>query len=247
MVFGDLLKYGILIVEYIMVVFFGMGVDNFVVEIDGLEMLIMDGSSVVFVEVIEMVGLCKLDCGWCYLKVNKIVCVDIGSVWCEFYLYDCIYFDIMIYFLILVIGKQKFVLDIILDVFCEDLFWVWIFGYVKDVEQFWKMGFVLGLFLENFVVILDDKVFNFEGICWLDEFVCYKVFDVVGDLVFVGLLILGFYCFYKGGYKMNYLILVKLFEDLLNFEIVEVLVFCQVGQVGKGGLVVVVVFGFDVF
>lgn len=245
-VLGDPSKDGISTVEHIMAALFGMGVDNLVVEIDGPEMPIMDGSSAAFVDAIETVGLRKLDRGRRYLKVNKTVRVDAGGAWCELHPHDCTHFDITIDFPTPAIGKQQFVSDITPDVFRDDLSRARTFGYVKDVEQLWKMGFALGSSLENSVAISDDKVLNPEGTRWPDEFARHKALDAVGDLALAGLPILGLYRSYKGGHKMNHSILVKLFEDPTNFEIVEAPAFRQVGQVDKGGLAAAAAFGPDV-
>ncbi|GAA0774160.1 UDP-3-O-acyl-N-acetylglucosamine deacetylase [Roseibium denhamense] len=245
-VLGDPSKDGIATVEHIMAALFGMGVDNLIVEIDGPEMPIMDGSSTVFVDAIEQVGLKSLDRGRRYLKVKKTVRVDNGSAWCELRPYDGTKFDITIDFDTPLIGRQQFVSDMTPDVFRDELSRARTFGNVKDVEQLWKMGFALGSSLENSVAISDDKVLNPEGTRWPDEFARHKALDAVGDLALAGLPILGLYRSYKGGHKMNHSILVKLFEDPSAFELVEAPAFRRVGQVDKGGLAASAVFGPDV-
>ncbi|WP_420414332.1 UDP-3-O-acyl-N-acetylglucosamine deacetylase [Roseibium sp.] len=245
-VLGDPSKDGISTVEHLMAALFGMGIDNVIVEIDGPEMPIMDGSSHAFVEAIEQVGLKKLDRGRRYLKVKKTVRVDNGSAWCELHPYDGTKFDITIDFDTPAIGRQEFVSDMTPDVFRTELCRARTFGNVKDVEQLWKMGFALGSSLENSVAISEDKVLNPEGTRWPDEFARHKALDAVGDLALAGLPILGLYRSFKGGHKMNHSILVKLFEDPSSFEIVESPAFRQVGQVDNGGLAAAAVFGPDV-
>lgn len=245
-VLDDPSKDGISTVEHLMAALFGMGIDNVIVEIDGPEMPIMDGSSHAFVEAIEQVGIRKLNRGRRYLKVKKTVRVDNGSAWCELHPYDGTKFDITIDFDTPAIGNQKFVSDITPDVFRNELCRARTFGYVKDVEQLWKMGFALGSSLENSVAISDDKVLNPEGTRWPDEFARHKALDAVGDLALAGLPILGLYRSFKGGHKMNHSILVRLFEDPSAFEIVESPAFRQVGQVDKGGLAAAAAFGPDV-
>ncbi|QDG76648.1 UDP-3-O-acyl-N-acetylglucosamine deacetylase [Labrenzia sp. PHM005] len=245
-VLGDPSKDGISTVEHLMAALFGMGIDNVIVEIDGPEMPIMDGSSHAFVEAIEQVGLKKLDRGRRYLKVKKTVRVDNGSAWCELHPYDGTKFDITIDFDTPAIGRQEFVSDMTPDIFRTELCRARTFGNVKDVEQLWKMGFALGSSLENSVAISDDKVLNPEGTRWPDEFARHKALDAVGDLALAGLPILGLYRSFKGGHKMNHSILVKLFEDPSSFEVVESPAFRQVGQVDNGGLAAAAVFGPDV-
>ncbi len=245
-VLGDPSKEGISTVEHLMAALVGMGVDNLIVEIDGPEMPIMDGSSAVFVEAIEQTGLKKLDRGRRYLKIKKTVRVDNGSAWCELHPYQGTRFDITIDFETQLIGRQRFVSDMSPDVFRDELSRARTFGNVNDVEQLWKMGFALGSSLENSVAIADDKVLNPEGTRWPDEFARHKALDAVGDLALAGLPILGLYQSYKGGHKMNHAVLVKLFEDPSSFEIIESPAFRQVGQVDKGGLAAAAAFGPDV-
>ncbi|NNC27325.1 UDP-3-O-acyl-N-acetylglucosamine deacetylase, partial [Salinisphaera sp. USBA-960] len=139
-VLGDPSSEGVATVEHLMAALFGMGVDNLIVEIDGPEMPVMDGSSVAFVEAIEQIGLKRLDRGRRYLKVKKTVRVDNGTAWCELHPYNGTKFDITIDFDTPLIGRQQFSSDITPDVFRDELSRARTFGYVKDVEQLWKMG-----------------------------------------------------------------------------------------------------------
>lgn len=235
-VLGDPAGDGLSTVEHLMAALYGMRVDNVLVEIDGPEMPIMDGSSEAFVEAIEQVGLKRLDRGRRYIKVKKSVRVDTGSAWCELHPHYGLRFDITIDFDTPLIGRQSLDVELTPDVFKTEISRARTFGYVKDVEKLWAMGYAMGSSLENSVAISDDKVLNPEGTRWPDEFVRHKTLDAVGDLSLAGLQILGHYRSYKGGHKMNHAILVKLFEDESAYEIVEAPVFREAGQVEKAGL-----------
>lgn len=122
-----------------------------------------------------------------------------------------------------------------------------------DVVWFWSVGYVFGVLFDNIVVFDEEWLFNIEGFCYVDECVCYKVLDVIGDLLLVGLLLLGVYCFVCGGYKFNYVVLIVLFVDWIVWCVVEgevvCCLICLVVEIGCGivGGWVVVVFGLDVF
>jgi UDP-3-O-[3-hydroxymyristoyl] N-acetylglucosamine deacetylase len=229
-VLADPASDGVSTVEHLMAALFGLGIDNVIVEIDGPEMPIMDGSSASFVDAIDQVGIRHLDRGRRYLKIKKTVRVDNGSAWCELQPFEGTRFDITIDFDTPLIGRQVFTSELTPDVFRSELSRARTFGNVKDVEQLWKMGFALGSSLENSVAISDDKVLNPEGTRWPDEFARHKALDAVGDLALVGLPIMGLYRSYKGGHKMNHSILVKLFEDESAFEVVEAPAFREVGH-----------------
>lgn len=244
-VLGDPFQNGLSTVEHLMAALSGLGVDNLIVEIDGPEMPIMDGSSADFVAAIDQVGLKRLDRGRRYLRVKKPVRVDNGNAWCELVPHEGRHFDITIEFDTPLIGRQRFASDLTPEVFRNDLSRARTFGNVSDVEQLWKMGFALGSSLENSVAIKDDKVLNPEGTRWADEFVRHKALDAVGDLSLAGLPILGLYRSYKGGHKMNNAILIKLFSDKSAYEIVEMPAFREVGHAEKAGLAMAA-FGPDV-
>ncbi len=245
-VLGNPAENGMSTVEHLMAAVRGLGIDNLIIEIDGPEMPIMDGSSAVFVDAIDQVGLKRLDRGRRYLKVKKTVRVDNGSAWCELRPNDRAHFDITIDFDTPLIGRQRFASDMTPEVFRTELARARTFGNVKDVEQLWKMGFALGSSLENSVAISEDKVLNPEGTRWPDEFARHKALDAVGDLSLAGLPILGMYCSYKGGHKMNHSILVKLFADKDAYEIVEAPAFRESGHAETVAGLAAAAFGPDV-
>jgi UDP-3-O-[3-hydroxymyristoyl] N-acetylglucosamine deacetylase len=235
-VLGNPGENGMSTVEHLMAALHGLGVDNLIIEIDGPEMPIMDGSSADFVDAIDQVGLKRLDRGRRYLRIKKPVRVDNGGAWCELLPYNGSHFDITIEFDTPLIGRQRFASDMSPEVFRTELSRARTFGNVKDVEQLWKMGFALGSSLENSVAISEDKVLNPEGTRWTDEFVRHKALDAVGDLSLAGLPILGMYRSYKGGHKMNHSVLVKLFQDKDAYEIVEAPAFRETGHAETVGL-----------
>ncbi|MHC5652703.1 UDP-3-O-acyl-N-acetylglucosamine deacetylase [Stappia sp.] len=222
-VLGDPKAGGVSTVEHLMAALRGLGVDNAVVEMDGPEMPIMDGSAFAFVEAIDAVGLRRLAAARRYIRILRPVRVDQGSAWCELRPFDGTRFDVTIDFDAEVIGRQAMVLDLAPQAFRTEVARARTFGSVQEVEKLWSMGFAMGSSLENSVAISDGKVLNPEGTRWRDEFVRHKMLDAIGDLALAGLPILGAYRSYKGGHRMNHAILVELFEKAGQgaYEIVE--------------------------
>lgn len=222
-VVGDPAVDGAGTIEHLMAALNGLGVDNVVIEIDGPEVPVMDGSSSAFVHAIDQVGLRRLDRGRRYLKIKKPVRIDSNGAWCELRPYNGCRFEVTIDFPTPLIGRQTFAADLTPDVFRKELSRARTFGNVSDVEKLWAMGFAMGSSLENSVAISGDKVLNPEGTRWPDEFVRHKTLDAVGDLSLAGLPILGLYRSYKGGHRMNHSILVELFSKAGAdaYEIVE--------------------------
>ena len=108
------------------------------------------------------------------------------------------------------------------EVFCKELSRARTFGFMKDVERLWAAGFALGSSLENSVVIGDDnKIINPEGLRYVDEFVRHKTLDAIGDLALAGAPILGCFRSYRGGHKLNSMVLKALLSDASAFDFVQ--------------------------
>lgn len=209
-------------IEHLMAALRALNVDNVIVELDGREVPVMDGSSRVFVDAIQAVGLRSLAESRCYIRVKKPVRVDMGAAWGEYVPYDGNRFEVEIDFDCEAIGRQKFAADITAEVFCNELSRARTFGFMKDVERLWAAGFALGSSLENSVVIGDDnKIINPEGLRYQDEFVRHKTLDAIGDLALAGAPVLGCFRSYRGGHKLNSLVLKALLSEADAFEYVQ--------------------------
>ena len=181
-------------VEHVMAALLGLGIDNVIVEIDGNEVPILDGSAAGFVEAIDQAGIETQDVKRRYIRVLKPVRIESGASWAEFQPYDGTRFEVEIDFESPAIGRQSFAADIDADVFRREIARARTFGFMKDVERLWAAGYALGSSLENSVVIGDDsRVINMEGLRYKDEFVRHKMLDAMGDLALAGARFIG--CF----------------------------------------------------
>ncbi|MCZ8178140.1 MAG: UDP-3-O-acyl-N-acetylglucosamine deacetylase [Rhizobium sp.] len=210
-------------IEHVMAALYALGLDNVVVEVDGAEMPIMDGSSEVFIDAIEQVGITNLGVKRRYIRVTKPVRIESGASWSEFRPYDGTRFEVEIDFDSKLIGRQKWEGDLTAQTFKTELSRARTFGFMRDVERLWAAGFALGSSLENSVVISDDDtVINVEGLRYEgDEFVRHKTLDAVGDLALAGAQFIGCYRSYRGGHKMNANALKALLSDPTAYEVVE--------------------------
>jgi UDP-3-O-[3-hydroxymyristoyl] N-acetylglucosamine deacetylase len=210
-------------IEHVMAAFYALGLDNVIVEVDGAEMPIMDGSSEVFIDAIEQVGTTNLGVKRRYIRVTKPVRIESGASWSEFRPYDGTRFEVEIDFDSKLIGRQKWEGDLTAETFKTELSRARTFGFMRDVERLWAAGFALGSSLENSVVISDDDtVINVEGLRYeKDEFVRHKTLDAVGDLALAGAQFIGCYRSYRGGHKMNANALKALLSDPSAYEVVE--------------------------
>ncbi len=209
-------------VEHVMAALFGLGIDNVVVEIDGTEVPVMDGSAAPFVDAIDQAGIETLDVKRRYIRVVKPVRIDSGASWAEFRPYRGTRFEIEIDFESAAIGRQALATDIDPDSFRRNIARARTFGFMRDVERLWGSGYALGSSLENSVVIGDDnRVINMEGLRYSDEFVRHKTLDAMGDLALAGARFIGCFRSFRGGHRINAAALRHLLSDPTAFEIVE--------------------------
>lgn len=209
-------------VEHVMATLFGLGLDNVVIDVDGREAPILDGSAAPIVEAIDAAGIQVLPEKRRFIRVLKPVRVEAGGSWAEFRPHSGTRFEIEIDFASPAIGRQRFARDLDANVFRKDVARARTFGFMKDVERLWAAGYALGSSLENSVVIGDDdRIINMEGLRYADEFVRHKTLDALGDLALAGARFLGCFRSYRGGHKLNAAALRRLLTDNTAFELVE--------------------------
>jgi UDP-3-O-[3-hydroxymyristoyl] N-acetylglucosamine deacetylase len=213
-VLGDELGPLISTAEHVLAALSGLGVDNALVEIDGPEAPIMDGSAAPFVAALEAVGVETLEHPRRYIKVLKPVRVAMGDAYGElrpnprgFRIEAEIAFDHAL------IGRQSFSVDVRPDTFRREIARARTFGFMRDVAKLWNSGYALGASLENTLVVSDNRILNADGTRFPDEFVRHKILDAVGDLALAGGPLLGTYRTVCGGHKLNHAVLCALMSD----------------------------------
>jgi UDP-3-O-[3-hydroxymyristoyl] N-acetylglucosamine deacetylase len=209
-------------IEHMMAAIAALDVDNIIIEVDGAEMPIMDGSARAFVEAIDEAVIVQLEARRRFIRVRKPVRVEMGGSWGEFLPHGTTRYEVTIDFDSAAIGRQVWAGDVTAGVFRSELARSRTFGFMRDVEKLWAAGFALGASLENAVVVSDDdSVINAEGLRYSDEFVRHKTLDAVGDLALAGAPIIGCFRSYRGGHKLNAIALKALLDDLSAYDIVE--------------------------
>ena len=209
-------------IEHLLATFSGLAIDNVLVEIDGPEVPIMDGSAAAFVEAVDAAGIVELAAQRRYLKILKPVRIEQGRGFSELRPADGGFtLDVEIDFAGGLIGRQQMVLELEPASFRRDVARARTFGFLRDVERLWKAGFALGASLDNTVALDEERVLNPGGLRYADEFVRHKTLDAVGDLALAGAPIIGAYRSYCGGHKMNVAVLQALFEDPSNYRFVD--------------------------
>ncbi|CAI2933987.1 UDP-3-O-acyl-N-acetylglucosamine deacetylase [Aminobacter sp. P9b] len=219
---GDPAGQHVATIEHLMAALFGLGIDNLLIEVEGAEIPILDGSAAQFVEAIDQVGIEVQGVKRRYIRVLKPVRIESGASWAEFRPYGGTRFEVEIDFESPAIGRQSFASDINDDIFRREISRARTFGFMKDVERLWAAGYALGSSLENSVVIGDDnQIINIEGLRFSNEFVRHKTLDAMGDLALAGARFIGCFRSYRGGHRLNAAALRRLLSDRSAFEVVE--------------------------
>jgi UDP-3-O-[3-hydroxymyristoyl] N-acetylglucosamine deacetylase len=190
-------------VEHLMAVFCGLDIDNAIVEIDGPEAPIMDGSCQPFVKAIDRAGRMAQPASRRYVEILAPIEVCDGEKRAALTPSDRFEVAFEIDFETAAIGRQS--VDLVIDEvsFRRELADCRTFGFLHEVEALRAAGLALGGGLENAVVFEGGRVLNPEGLRRPDECVRHKVLDAIGDLYLLGAPILGRYEGRYAGHTLN--------------------------------------------
>ena len=208
--------------EHVLAALYGLGVDNAVVEVDGPEVPIMDGSAEPFVAAIDHVGIETLPTPRRYIQVLKPVKVGKNGCYGELRPHlRGLRLETEIEFDHPLIGCQTLAVEVEPDVFRRDLARARTFGFMRDVAKLWSAGYALGASFENTVVAADNRILNAEGMRFPDECVRHKAVDAIGDLALAGAPLIGAYHSVRGGHKLNHAVVSALMADPSAWTYVE--------------------------
>jgi UDP-3-O-[3-hydroxymyristoyl] N-acetylglucosamine deacetylase len=210
-------------VEHCLAALRAFGVDNAVIEIDGPEFPILDGSAALYIEKLREVGLKPLAAPRKYLKIQKPVRVECKDKFCILRPYDGFAITYSIDFEGSFPGAQHYYIEVNADSFEKELCRARTFGFLGDVEKLKAIGKARGASLENAIALHEGKVVNPEGLRMPGEMVRHKILDAVGDLALAGYPIEGHLIVHKGGHEMHRRVLAALLAspDAWSLETVE--------------------------
>jgi UDP-3-O-[3-hydroxymyristoyl] N-acetylglucosamine deacetylase len=209
-------------IEHLMATLYSYGIFDGVIEIDGPEVPIMDGSCQTFVDLIEEAGIeSSHEENW-ILTIKRPVRVEDEDSFAEFLPGKGFTIDLMIDFDHQVINYQKYLYTHSLENFKNELSRARTFGFYKDVEKLQEQGLALGGSLSNTIVIGETDILNKEGLRYEDEFVRHKIVDIIGDMALCWYHINGKFIGYKTGHALNNKLLRKVFSTLENFTLIPV-------------------------
>lgn len=211
-------------IEHLMAAFRGLGIDNALVEIDGIEVPIMDGSSDAFVKAFEDVGLQQQSAPRKAIRILEEVIYEEGDKRASLKPSIIPTYKGAIQYDNPFIGEQSFEFKLINGNFKHDLADCRTFCLLKDVQMMQANGLARGGSMDNAIVVDDNGVMNEAGLRCHNEFIRHKLLDAIGDLALAGGLVLGEYESHKGGHAMNNKLLRKLFDTPSAYEVIDLYV-----------------------
>ena len=190
-------------IEHLMAAFCALGVSNAVVEVDGPELPILDGSALPFVQLLDRAGFRSQEAPLRYIEILEPIRVTDGDKSAALLPCDRYEMRFEIDFPTPVIGNQS--VDFVVDeaTFRSEIMAARTFGFAHEVEALRRAGLARGGSLENAVVIDGDQILNPEGLRMEREFVRHKALDAIGDLYVLGAPILGRYEGVRAGHAVN--------------------------------------------
>src|SRR5579864_7560676 len=200
-------------IEHLMAALAGSQIDNAVVEVDGPEVPIMDGSAAPFTLMIERAGTVPQDAARRAIKVLKPVWVSANGAAAALLPEHGFSMSFEIDFDNPLIRRQDITLNFEPGTFKAELAPARTFGLLDDWPRLKAAGLARGGSLDNAVVISGDRVLNAGGLRFSDEFVRHKLVDALGDLYLAGGPIIGHFCGTRSGHALTRRLVAALFAD----------------------------------
>ena len=209
-------------IEHLMASFYGLGIDNALVEINSQEVPIMDGSAKLFVEKFLSVGLKISNAPIKIIKIKNNVSIEEGEKYISINKSNVsLNIDFEIKYSNPFIGKQKNKINVY-ENDLSDIYNSRTFCLYEDIEKLRSNGFAKGGNLDNAIVVKEKEILNENGLRNKLEFVNHKILDCMGDLYLSGFKIVGSIQCSQGGHSLTNKLLRKVFEDKNNFSIFEI-------------------------
>jgi UDP-3-O-[3-hydroxymyristoyl] N-acetylglucosamine deacetylase len=192
-----------------------------VIELDGPEVPVMDGSAAPFVKMIERARTVEQPAMRRAVQVLKEIEVRDGRRSLSIEPHPFLEVSFEIDFDSPAIARQSYDARIVNGTFKSDIASARTFGFAEDVDALRRAGLALGGSLDNAIVIRDGRVLNKDGLRFADEFVRHKILDCIGDLYLAGAPILGRVRGVRSGHSLHHHLLEALFGDVTAWRMVD--------------------------
>jgi UDP-3-O-[3-hydroxymyristoyl] N-acetylglucosamine deacetylase len=218
----SLMREGVLLstTEHLLSVLYGSGIDNARVEIDNLEVPILDGSGLPFVQLLAEAGVKKSRRKRSYLKICKPVEVRDGAKRITILPSDCFRISCETDYHHPLAGRQRIDCEVSPRKYAALIAPARTFGFAQDLARMRDMGLIRGASLENAVCFGEDGILNTGGLRFPDECCRHKVLDLIGDLALLGRPLIGHVIAERAGHAMHTALVNRIMKDPSCYELV---------------------------
>lgn len=190
-------------IEHFMAALYAKSIDNVLVELDGPEVPILDGSAAPFFDLLTDAGRKQLKAPRHCLLITRPMFLREGQSYIKAMPSNQFYVRYQIDFPHPLVGKQEFLWTFGEASFGREIARARTFGFLKDVERLQSQGLALGGSLANAVVFDDYRLLNQDGFRYSDECVRHKLLDFIGDLFLLGMPLIGAFEVHKAGHSLH--------------------------------------------
>ena len=218
----SLMRQGVLIstTEHLLSTFYSMGIDNAYVEIDNLEVPILDGSGLPFVELVRKAGVRQTRRRRRYLRVLEPLHLEGDGKRISIYPADNFALTCRVFFPHPLVGERVLDLRVTPESYAREIARARTFGFDWELEQMKNMGLIRGASLESAVCFTSDGVMNPEGLRYEDEPCRHKALDLIGDLALIGRPLLGHVVAERAGHAMHVALVARIMSDASLYEVI---------------------------
>jgi UDP-3-O-[3-hydroxymyristoyl] N-acetylglucosamine deacetylase len=215
----SLMKKGVLIstTEHLLSAFVGMGIDNAIIELDNLELPILDGSALPFVELIRRAGIRKQRRPRTFIRIIRALELTEGRKFIGIYPSDRYSVSYTINFPHPLIGHESRTLELTNGQYVSTIAPARTFGFLHEAEAMRQQGLIRGASKENALVLTREGLVN-PPLRFDDEFVRHKILDLIGDLALIGRQVLGNVVADRAGHAMHTALVSRLLRDQTLWE-----------------------------
>lgn len=218
----SLMRQGVLIstTEHLLSTLYSMGIDNAYVEIDNLEVPILDGSGLPFVELLREAGIKHSRRRRRFLSVLRPVSLEGQGKRISILPADTFQLTCHVYFKHPMVSGQSLEMEVTPENYARELAPARTFGFAPELDQMRNMGLIRGATLDSAVCFTEDSVMNPDGLRFPDEPCRHKALDLIGDLALIGRSLRGHVIAERAGHAMHVALVAKIMSDPSLYEIV---------------------------
>jgi UDP-3-O-[3-hydroxymyristoyl] N-acetylglucosamine deacetylase len=217
----SLMRKGVLIstTEHLLSVLYSSGIDNVIVKLDNLEVPILDGSGLPFLELIRKAGVRRQRRKRRYLRIRRPLSVEGNGKRMSIRPADRFRLTCDIFFDHSMVGRQSLDLEVSPEAYGDELAPARTFGFAHELDKMRDMGLIRGASLENAVCFDREGVLNPGGLRFPDEPCRHKALDLIGDLALLGRPLLGHVVAERAGHAMHAAMVSRIMSDPSLYEV----------------------------